>query len=144
MRRDACAAPCSFSSLLLEIVYEELDKYLLLGSNIMKIGEVSRVSVGVVNQVFKTKAEITGNSERDAWLHDADETFPRGADICVNPVIIPFERNIDPIPEIQRSLELSFPASPIVVISELRSIGSQLRTVSGERYQAELEIEIEV
>jgi hypothetical protein len=98
--RDACVASCSFSSLLLEIVYEELDKYLLLGSYIMKIGEVSRVSVGVVNQVFKTKAEITDNSERDAWLYDADETFPRGADICVNPVIKPFEHNIDPIPNI--------------------------------------------
>jgi hypothetical protein len=94
--------------------------------------------------VFKTKAEITENSERDAWLHDADETFPRGADICVNPVIIPSKRNIDPIPEIQRRLELSFPAPPIVVISELRSIGSQLRAVSGQRYQAELEIEIEI
>jgi hypothetical protein len=66
----------------------------------MKIGKIARVSVSVVHEVLKSKAEIAENSECDTGLYYADEAFPRNADIGVNPVIIASKREVYRCPEV--------------------------------------------
>ena len=103
-----------------------------------------KVPIIGIDEMFISYTQVFVKPYCNSWSKNTDEIISRWPDISMDHVIIINQRSGSIFPHIKRALNLSLHSTTKIIVSNLRTIGTNLSAVSGKGDRGDMDIRLKI